>query len=98
MNNLKSYEKIGEVYIIHFDKKYKHCQHYIGFTTIGVKNRIAKHKAGNGAALLRALNTHGVSYNVSVIFPNVPQEFEFKLKSWKNSKKICPICKYNKKA
>jgi hypothetical protein len=93
MNHLNAKEKIGDVYVIHFDKKYYHCLHYIGFTQIGINNRLYLHKTNRGAALLKAVNRAGIDYKITLCFKNVPQSFEFKLKRQKKASNICPLCK-----
>jgi len=83
----------GDVYIVHFDIPYKGCRHYIGFTQLGIIERLKRHKQGNGAKLLNALNKAGINYDVSNTFFNVSQAFERHLKRQKNSKRFCPLCK-----
>ena len=46
------------VYIIHFDKKYHHCQHYIGITS-DIMNRLQKHRQCGGSRLTRAVVRSG---------------------------------------
>ncbi len=44
------------VYLIHFESKLHHAQHYIGFVEGDLGQRIALHKLGRGAKLLAELN------------------------------------------
>ena len=46
------------VYLIHFDEKYHHAQHYLGYTG-DLENRIAEHAAGVGSPLLAAVSESG---------------------------------------
>ena len=79
------------VYLIHFDKKYKHALHYIGYSR-NVKKRVESHKLGTGARLLQVLNENGIGYKVVYIWPDGTRQFEIELKKQHNSKRYCPIC------
>lgn len=79
------------VYLIHFNEKLHHAQHYIGYTK-DVKKRIEKHRNGNGAALLRYLNKVGILYKIVKIWKEAGPEIEQYLKRQKNTKRYCPIC------
>ena len=80
------------VYLIHFEEKLHHAQHYLGFTEFEDPNeRLERHKAGDGAKILRALNEKGISYSIVRTW-NGDRKLERKLKNWKKSKQLCPIC------
>jgi len=89
------------VYLIHFDRDYKGCCHYLGFCKDGnMEKRLERHRAGNGAKLLRALNIAGINYKVVRIWEDGDQNFERRLKNQKNAKRYCPVCNpetYNKR-
>ena len=82
------------VYLICFDKKYKHAKHYIGFVdnNDGLENRIDMHKKGQGARLLQVLNENGIDYKVVRIWKEGDRNFERKLKNLSHSKELCPCC------
>lgn len=81
------------VYLIHFETKYKHCNHYIGYCEDGhLLKRFKRHKRGDGAKLLRALNIAGIDYYIIRVWEDGDRDFERKLKNTKNSKRFCPIC------
>jgi predicted GIY-YIG superfamily endonuclease len=87
--------KRGVVYLIHFERPFKHARHYIGFA--GGKDhreRIERHRNGRGARLLQVLNEHGIGYRVVRVWRNVTRDFERKLKnSWGGHKdSLCPAC------
>jgi predicted GIY-YIG superfamily endonuclease len=88
---------IGTVYLIHFDKPYKHCRHYIGWTNLPEGERFNRHKNGNGSKLLRAVNKAGIEYKIVRTWENVSFEFEQKLKKRKNASQLCPVCIAEKK-
>jgi len=80
------------VYLIHFNSKYKHALHYIGYTN-NLTERIQKHKIGKGARLLQVINDHGITWEVVRIWKDANRKFELNLKKQKNAKRFCPICK-----
>ncbi len=86
-------ENKGTVYLLCFDKPYKHARHYIGFCENGnVEKRINRHYKGNSSRLLRAVAKAGVNWEVVRTWENVTRNFERKLKNQKNAKKLCPRC------
>jgi predicted GIY-YIG superfamily endonuclease len=80
----------GQVYLIHLDQPFRHARHYLGWT-LNLERRIAQHRAGTGAKLLRAVNRHGIHWEVVRIWPGGP-ELEQTLKALKNSPRLCPLC------
>lgn len=83
--------KKGTVYLVHFHQKYRHCGHYLGWSS-NVDEREVRHKKGNGARLLQVLNENGIGYHVVRTWANATRELERKLKRQKNSWRLCPIC------
>lgn len=82
------------VYLIHFNKKLHHAQHYIGYTK-SLNERLDRHKSFRGARILHVLNNKNIEYAIVRIWKNVNKQFERKLKNRKNSKRLCPICNPN---
>lgn len=80
------------VYLIHFAQPYYHAQHYVGYAA-DVEKRLAQHKSGRGARLLRTLNVHGIDYTVARVWPDGGKELERKIKRNKNARVLCPICR-----
>lgn len=90
------------VYLIHFKTPYvtatgRKVQHYIGFTSLTIEQRLKRHKSDSGAKLLKAVNEAGISYDVVFVWKDAGIEFEYKLKRSKNHKRFCPICKMKQK-
>lgn len=87
------------VYILHFERKHFHAQHYIGWVSDkkGVESRILKHMSGTGSKLMFAIVNLGIPFVIARIWPNESRQFERKLKNWKKASDLCPICKANKK-
>lgn len=51
---------VGVCYLIHFERPYRHARHYLGWT-VDLEARLAKHRAGNGARLLRVATAAGIA-------------------------------------
>lgn len=82
------------VYLIHFEIKLCHAQHYIGFVEKNLKQRIQRHRDGQGARILRAANAAGINWEVVRVWEDADKTFERKLKNKKNASKLCPLCKH----
>jgi predicted GIY-YIG superfamily endonuclease len=80
------------VYLIHFQRKFHHAQHYLGFVSGDLIQRIERHKAGRGAKLLAAVNNNGINWQVVRVWLNGGRFLERKLKKYKKSRCFCPVC------
>jgi predicted GIY-YIG superfamily endonuclease len=49
------------VYLIHFQTKLHHAQHYLGFAS-DLMQRIEMHRTNRGAKLLAAVNDNGINW------------------------------------
>jgi hypothetical protein len=86
---------VGHVYLLHFDQKLGHAQHYIGFAEHGgLFRRLAQHESGNGKAspLIRALIRDGGSFTLARSWIGTRND-ERKLKNRRNAAQLCPICR-----
>ena len=84
------------VYLIHFQKKYKRVQHYIGYTN-NLKRRMHDHELGTlGAKLLVAVRNAGINFEVVRTWPDADRSFERKLKNRKQASCFCPVCRAEK--
>lgn len=81
----------GIVYLLHFAEKYHHAQHYLGWTD-SLEERLARHRAGNGSKLVRAVIESGIDFVVARTWRGNRRK-ERTLKKWKKSRLLCPICK-----
>ena len=88
-------DNLGTVYLIHFREPLCHAQHYIGWAK-DVERRCQKHKNGNGAKLMAAVEELGLPWEVVRIWDCKDRNFERQLKNQKNAKRICPICSGDK--
>ncbi len=78
------------VYLIHFDKPYRHAQHYLGYTN-DLDARLAAHASGNGARLMEVVANAGITWRLAQTWAG-GRELERRLKRQKNSPRLCPIC------
>lgn len=81
------------VYLLHFDKPYKHARHYLGFVEKDVLQRIQKHENGQGARLLDVITKAGIKFKLVRVWDNFTRKDERRLKNQKKSRKLCPICR-----
>jgi predicted GIY-YIG superfamily endonuclease len=79
------------VYLIHFEQPFRHAKHYLGFTSLALEERVARHMTDRGAALLRALNRAGIGWRVVRTWSG-GIELEKQLKRSKNAPRLCPVC------
>lgn len=80
------------VYLLHFERKISHSQHYIGFAE-DVEKRIAKHRADSDARIVQVFTERGIGFTVARVWENKTREFERYLKDkYKRASYLCPIC------
>ncbi len=80
------------VYLIHFNKPYKHAQHYIGFTD-NMERRLHEHElTSRGAKLLQVASAAGIKFTIARTWDG-DRKLERKLKNRKKSSSLCPICR-----
>ena len=80
------------VYLIHFDRPYKHAQHYIGFTDNLEQREHDHHFTCDGARLLQVVREAGIAFKVVRTWPDGDRNYERKLKNRKNASQLCPVC------
>jgi len=78
------------IYLIHFNEKLKHSQHYLGFTE-DLDSRLERHRAGNGARLMEVVTKAGIEWKLARTWLG-DRKLERKLKSRKASTRLCPLC------
>lgn len=87
------------VYLLHFDRAYKHARHYIGFVDGGqrkLKARLERHASGHGARLLAVVTQAGIGWTVARTWPLASRRQERSLKRGRGGPRLCPICKMAK--
>lgn len=86
----------GSVYLIHFDARFHHAGHYIGYTNEKFpRKRLARHRSGAGAKLLRAIQAAGIGWRVVRVWMKASRGDERKLKGRGGAARLCPVCRYS---
>jgi len=80
----------GFVYLLHFDRPYKHAAHYMGWA-LDVEVRVKQHRAGKGAKLMRVIKDAGIGFELARTWPG-DRKLEYRLKRQRQARKLCPIC------
>jgi hypothetical protein len=85
------------VYLIHFAQPIGNAAsprgqagHYLG-TAYDLNRRLAQHRVGTGAAIMRAVCERGIPFFVARTWPG-GRRLERQLKRHKNSPRLCPAC------
>ena len=83
--------RVGTVYLLHFDRRYRHAGHYTGWTT-HLPERLANHLIGRGARLLAVVQAAGIGWRLARIWPGATRSFERALKRQGGAAHRCPLC------
>lgn len=78
------------VYILHFEKPYKHARHYVGFTT-DLDRRQREHTHYCRSPLLKAVRAAGIRWYLAVVFEG-GRKLERKIKESNHTSRYCPLC------
>jgi predicted GIY-YIG superfamily endonuclease len=81
----------GTVYLLHFDRPYKHARHYVGWTARNVRCRLAEHEAGRGARLLAVVREAGIGWQLARLWPG-GRARERQIKRQGGHARQCPLC------
>jgi nicotinamidase-related amidase len=84
---------VSLVYLFHFQRRYEHAQHYVGFTEQEVRDRLAEHLAGQASPLMRAARGAGIPVVVARVWHGADRNKERRLKRSGSAARYCPICK-----
>lgn len=80
----------GELYLLHFERPFKHARHYLGWSRDAIK-RIKDHRAGKGSNLMRLVAEAEIMFAVAWIRPGTMLD-ERKLKNSGGGSRHCTIC------
>jgi predicted GIY-YIG superfamily endonuclease len=82
------------VYLLHFHKPVGgRAWHYLGYCKDGeLDRRLAIHRSGNGARIMRAAVEQGIGWTVALTLVG-DRKLERELKRKKHASRFCPICK-----
>jgi predicted GIY-YIG superfamily endonuclease len=90
MRDTSKQKNSGTVYLIHFNRAYKHAKHYLGFTE-NLDKRLTDHLAGMGARLMEVVTEARIEWKVSRTWSG-DRKVERRLKNWHNAALLCPLC------
>jgi predicted GIY-YIG superfamily endonuclease len=79
------------LYLLHFDPRYRHAGHYLGYTE-DLPKRFAMHLQGKGSPLVKAAVNHGSRIILVRIWAedgNAEQEIKRVVRS---GVRLCPVC------
>lgn len=80
----------GTVYLLHFERPYKHARHYRGYTD-DLTARLAAHANGSGARLMAVIHAAGIGFTLARTWPGTRTR-ERQLKNQGGAARMCPIC------
>lgn len=83
--------RTGTVYLLHFDRPYRHAAHYTGWTT-NLTHRLAEHGTGHGARLLAVITAAGIGWQLARTWPDTTRTHERALKTQGGASRRCPLC------
>jgi predicted GIY-YIG superfamily endonuclease len=78
------------VYLLHFERPYKHARHYVGYTD-DLDRRLAEHRSGSGARLLAVIAEAGIGWTLARTWPG-GRDLERAIKRAGHTPRLCPIC------
>jgi len=88
---------MATLYVLHFDRPYwTNCQHYIGYTTVPLEERLARHRNGNGSKLVHYTMSKGINFELvhSEEYPTQWEARQAEVKAkWHGWARKYPICK-----
>jgi predicted GIY-YIG superfamily endonuclease len=85
------------VYLIHFDRPFRHAQHYTGWTAGDLDGRLAEHAAGRGARLMAVIADAGIAWTLARTWQGTRTR-ERQLKRQGGASRRCPICRAQARA
>jgi predicted GIY-YIG superfamily endonuclease len=83
--------QVGVIYLLHFDRPYKHARHYTGWTD-DLDARLARHARGDGARLLAVAYAAGIRWELARTWPG-PRALERRIKRRGSAARHCPLCR-----
>lgn len=82
---------LGTVYLLHFDRPYKHAKHYLGWAS-NLEARLQHHRDGSGANLLAVLKREGIGFTLARTWSPADRHRERQIKNQGGLSRSCPTC------
>jgi predicted GIY-YIG superfamily endonuclease len=80
----------GVIYMLHFDRPYRHAKHYVGWTD-DLLDRLDRHATGHGARLIAVIWQAGIGFTVVRICEGT-RNTERAIKNAGGAVRYCPAC------
>lgn len=88
--------ELGTIYLVHFERPFRHAKHYLGWTGGSLAERFARHRSlaplRRGSALLRAVFAAGIEFKVVRTWKG-DRNRERRMKNDGHSARVCPVCR-----
>jgi predicted GIY-YIG superfamily endonuclease len=81
----------GTVYLIHFDRPYKHARHYTGWTKGSLDKRLQLHRQGQGSRLMAVVTAAGIGWQLARTWEGGRRR-ERQIKAQGGASRCCPLC------
>lgn len=82
---------MSAIYLIHFDRPYRHACHYMGFTN-DLAKRMDTHRAGKGARLMEVVTLAGIKLRPVRVWYGGTRSIERRFKLQHHLSRLCPLC------
>src|SRR5262249_53531587 len=82
--------QLGVIYMLHFDRPYRHARHYVGWTD-DLLHRLDTHAAGHGARLVAVIWHAGIGFTCVRICEGT-RCTERAIKNAGGAVRYCPAC------
>lgn len=83
------------IYLLHFQRPYRHARHYLGYTE-NLEERLQRHRDGHGARLIEVITNAGIAFRIARTWDG-DRTLERRLKNQKNNPRLCPYCREERK-
>jgi predicted GIY-YIG superfamily endonuclease len=80
----------GVIYLLHFDRPYRHARHYTGWTE-DLLDRLDRHAAGRGARLVEVIWQAGIGFTLVRVCEGTRRR-ERAIKNDGGAARYCPAC------
>lgn len=81
---------VGTVYLLHFDRPYKHARHYVGWAK-DLDARLTAHMSGRGSRLLEVVRDAGITWVLARTWQGTRYR-ERRIKQQGGASRFCPCC------
>jgi hypothetical protein len=80
----------GTIYLLHFDRPYRHATHYLGWAR-HLDKRLAHHSTAHGARLMEVVREAGIGWTLARTWTG-DRDRERQLKNQGGKSRMCPLC------